>query len=231
MDPATITLADALKLLSLPRVLGVDPASGEEIVATNGRYGPYLKKGNDSRSLPGEEELFNVGLDEALAVFAQPKERRGRGAAAAPLRELGIDPVTGQPILLREGRFGPYVTDGTTNASLRKGDTVEALATDRAIELLGDRRAAPPRAPRRAAAKKAGGASKKATTAAKTGGSAAKKAARTTKKAGSHKASSTSNDASAPAKAAPQRTESSGTTKKAARSTRTASTAAKKAGI
>ena len=156
MDPATITLADALKLLSLPRVLGVDPATGEEIIATNGRYGPYLKKGNDSRSLPNEEQLFNVGLDDALAVFAQPKERRGRAAAAAPLRELGIDPATGQPILLKEGRFGPYVTDGTTNASLRKGDTVEALTPDRAIELLADRRTAPPRVPRRASAKKVG---------------------------------------------------------------------------
>ena len=239
MDPATITLADALKLLSLPRVLGVDPATGEEIIATNGRYGPYLKKGNDSRSLPNEEQLFNVGLDDALAVFAQPKERRGRAAAAAPLRELGIDPATGQPILLKEGRFGPYVTDGTTNASLRKGDTVEALTPDRAIELLADRRTAPPRVPRRASAKKVGGASKKASAAAKTAGSAAKKAARSPKKAGSaakktgatlNNASPTSNDAAAPVKAAAKRSASGSATKKAAPSNRTASPAAKKAG-
>ena len=154
MDPATVTFEDALRLLSLPRVVGVDPADGEEIVATNGRYGPYLKKGSDSRSLESEDQLFTVDLDHALALFAQPKARRGRGAAAPPLRELGADPLTGAQMVLREGRFGPYVTDGTTNASLRKGDSVDAISPERAAELLAERRAAPPRA-KRAPAKKA----------------------------------------------------------------------------
>jgi DNA topoisomerase-1 len=153
MDPVTVTLEDALRVLSLPRLIGVDPSSGEEIVASNGRYGPYLKRGSDSRSLDAEEQLFTADLDEALALFAQPKTRRGRGAGAAPLRELGSDPATGGAIVLREGRFGPYVTDGTTNASLRKGDTVSGLTAERAVELLAERRAAGPRPPR---AKKAG---------------------------------------------------------------------------
>ncbi len=157
MDPSTVTLEEALRLLELPRAVGVDPADGEEIVATNGRYGPYLKKGSDSRSLESEDQLFSVTLDQALALFAQPKTRRGRGAAAPPLREFGPDPVSGAPIVLKEGRFGPYVTDGTTNASLRKGDTVEGITPERAAELLADRRAAPPRAGRakKAAARKA----------------------------------------------------------------------------
>jgi DNA topoisomerase I len=183
MDPASVTLEDALQLLTLPRVVGADPASGEEIQATNGRYGPYLKKGADSRSLEREEQLFSVTLEEALALFAQPKSRRGRGAAAAPLKELGVDPSSGGSIILREGRFGPYVTDGTTNASLRKGDTVDGITPERAIELLADRRAAPPRPGR---AKKAAGGAKKATGGAKkaTGAaSAAKKAAGGAKKA------------------------------------------------
>jgi DNA topoisomerase I len=240
MDPATVTLSDALRLLSLPRVLGIDPATGDEIVATNGRYGPYLKKGNDSRSLPDEEQLFSVSLDDALAVFAQPKERRGRAGSAAPLRELGVDPATGQPILLKEGRFGPYVTDGTTNASLRKGDTVEGLTPDRAIELLADRRAAPPRAPRRTAAKKATGASKKAAGAAKAGGTTVKKAAaRSTKKAAGaakkastkqNSPSATSADGAPPVAARAKRTATGGATKKAAASSRKTSSPAKRAG-
>jgi DNA topoisomerase I len=147
MDPASVTLEEALKLLSLPRLVGVDPADGQEIVAMNGRYGPYLKKGADSRSLDSEEQLFDVGLDQATALFGQPKTRRGRGATAS-LRELGSDPTSAAPILLKEGRFGPYVTDGTTNASLRKGDTVDGMTHERAVELLADRRAAPPRAGR-----------------------------------------------------------------------------------
>ena len=166
MDPAAVTLDDALRLLTLPRVVGVDPADQEEIVATNGRYGPYLKKGSDSRSLESEDQLFTVDLDQALALFAQPKQRRGQGAAAAAVRELGPDPATGAPMLLREGRFGPYVTDGTTNASLRKGDTIESITAERAAELLADRRAAPPRA-RRSSAKKASSAAKKKATPAK----------------------------------------------------------------
>jgi DNA topoisomerase I len=145
MDPASLTLDDALKLLSLPRSVGVDPSDQQEIVAMNGRYGPYLKKGDDSRSLDSEEQLFAIGLNEAVGLFAQPKTRRGRGATTAPLRELGPDPASGAPILLKDGRFGPYVTDGTTNASLRKGDNVDAMTPERAIELLADRRATPPR--------------------------------------------------------------------------------------
>jgi DNA topoisomerase-1 len=143
MDPATLSMGDALKVLSLPRLVGTDPATGEEIVATNGRYGPYIKKGTDSRSLASEDELFSIDLSAAQAIFAQPKTRRGQ-ASAAPLKELGPDPVSGGPIMLKEGRFGPYVTDGETNASLRKGDAVESLTAERAHELLADRRAAGP---------------------------------------------------------------------------------------
>jgi DNA topoisomerase-1 len=150
MSLDTVTLEDALRLLTLPRVVGVDPADGQEITAQNGRYGPYIKKGTDSRSLETEEQLFTVTVDEAQAVFAQPKQR-GRRAAAPPLKELGDDPVSGKPIVLKEGRFGPYVTDGETNASLRKGDTEENVTPERAAELLADRRAAGP--PKKKAAK------------------------------------------------------------------------------
>jgi DNA topoisomerase I len=184
MDPATITLDVALELLTLPRVVGVDPSDGHEIVATNGRYGPYLKKGTDSRSLETEEQLFTVDLDEALTRFAQPKQRRGRGTAATPLRELGADPETGALMLVREGRFGPYVTDGTTNASLRKGDTIESITAERAAELLADRRAAPPRPERKKAA-----ATKKAPTKKAAAKKTAAKKAATTKAAAAKKAS------------------------------------------
>jgi DNA topoisomerase-1 len=163
MDPATIRLEDALRLLTLPRVVGVDPADGHEIVATNGRYGPYLKKGSDSRSLVDDAQLFTVTLDEARALFAQPKLRRGQ-RSAAPIRELGLDPETQAPIVLKEGRFGPYVTDGTTNASLRKGDSIDELTPERAADLLAERRAAGPPAGRARGAKKA---AKKATAAKK----------------------------------------------------------------
>jgi DNA topoisomerase-1 len=139
MSPETVTLEDALRLLSLPRVLG--ELDGEEVTAQSGRYGPYVKKGDESRSLSGEEELFAVTLDEARALFARPPRRRRRGAAKKPLRELGPDPVSGKPIVVKEGRFGPYVTDGETNASLRRGDTVESVTAERAAELLAERRA------------------------------------------------------------------------------------------
>jgi DNA topoisomerase-1 len=159
----TVTLEDALRLLTLPRVVGTDPASGEEITAQNGRYGPYLKKGTDSRSLGDEEQIFNVTLDEALKIYAQPKQRgRGRASATPPLRELGTDPVSGKQMVIKDGRFGPYVTEGETNASLRKGDSVEALTDERAAELLAERRAkggAPKRggaAPKRPTRRKAG---------------------------------------------------------------------------
>ncbi|MGZ4538187.1 MAG: type I DNA topoisomerase [Blastococcus sp.] len=142
MSPETLTFEQALKLLTLPRSVGAAP-DGEEIQALNGRYGPYLKKGSDSRSLPSEDALFTTTLDEALAIFAQPKQR-GRAAAAAPLKELGADPVSEGQVTVREGRFGPYVTDGETNASLRKGDDVETITLERAAELLADRRARGP---------------------------------------------------------------------------------------
>ena len=161
MDPAAVTLADALRVLSLPRVVGVDPANGEDIVASNGRYGPYLRRGSNRGPCRARTSCSRSGSTPALALFAQPAARRGRGAAAAPLRDLGPDPQSGAPILLREGRFGPYVTDGTTNASLRKGDTVEDLTPERAIELLADRRAAGPRPARgRGATRKASAAAK-----------------------------------------------------------------------
>lgn len=140
MEPASVTLDDALKLLSLPREVGVDPADNEVITAQNGRYGPYLKKGTDSRSLANEEQIFTVTLDEARRIYSEPK-RRGRAAAKPPLKELGDNDVSGKPMSVKEGRFGPYVTDGTTNASLRKGDSPETITDSRANELLSERRA------------------------------------------------------------------------------------------
>jgi DNA topoisomerase-1 len=151
MDLQTVTLDDALKLLSLPRLVGVDPENSEEITAQNGRYGPYLKRGNDSRSLTSEDQIFDVTLDEALKIYAEPKRRGRQGAAAPPLRELGADPASGKPMVIKDGRFGPYVTDGETNASLRKGDDVLSITDERAAELLADRRA---RGPVKKAAKK-----------------------------------------------------------------------------
>ena len=144
MDLQTVTLDDALKLLSLPRVVGVDPDSGAEITAQNGRYGPYLKRGNDSRSLATEDQMFEITLEEALKLYAEPKRRGRQGAAAPPLRELGNDPASGKQMVIKDGRFGPYVTDGETNASLRKGDDVLSITDERAAELLADRRARGP---------------------------------------------------------------------------------------
>ncbi len=132
MELQTVTLEDALKLLSLPRTVGVDPQSGEEITAQNGRYGPYLKRGNDSRSLATEDQIFTVTLDEALKIYAEPKRRGRQAASAPPLRELGNDPSSGKPMVIKDGRFGPYVTDGETNASLRKGDDVLSITDERA---------------------------------------------------------------------------------------------------
>jgi DNA topoisomerase I len=154
MDLETVTLEDALRLLSLPRVVGVDPNTNEEITAQNGRYGPYLKRGTDSRSLATEEQMFDIGLEEALKIYAEPKRRGGQRASAPPLRELGSDPATGSPMVIKDGRFGPYVTDGETNASLRKGDDVLSLTDERAAELLADRRARGP-VKRKKATKKA----------------------------------------------------------------------------
>ncbi|HLS03136.1 MAG TPA: type I DNA topoisomerase [Actinomycetales bacterium] len=143
MQLETVTLEEALRLLSLPRVVGTDPESGDKITAQNGRYGPYLKKGTDSRSLTTEEEIFEITLEKALEIYAQPK--RGRGArASAALRELGEDPASGKPVVVKDGRFGPYVTDGEYNATLRKEDSVESVTLERAAELLAERRAKGP---------------------------------------------------------------------------------------
>jgi DNA topoisomerase-1 len=173
MELATLDLESALKLLSLPRVVGAD-AEGVEITAQNGRYGPYLKKGTDSRSLTTEQQLFDITLDEALAIYAQPKQR-GRAAAAPPLKELGADPVSGKPVVVKDGRFGPYVTDGETNATLRKDDDPEAITPERGFELLAEKRAKGPTTRKRAVKKTAKKTAKKATT-------------RTTKKATAKKA-------------------------------------------
>jgi DNA topoisomerase-1 len=143
MSLETITLEDALRLLSLPRVLG--EVDGEDVTAQNGRYGPYVQKGKETRSLESEEQLFATTLEQALELLSKPKERRGRGkAAAGPLRELGPDPLSGKPIVIRSGRFGPYATDGETNASLRRGDDPETVTLERAIELMAERRAKGP---------------------------------------------------------------------------------------
>src|SRR5258705_7600196 len=156
MSLETMTVDDALRLLSLPRVVGADPADGVEITAQNGRYGPYISKDKETRSIESEPALFTITLDEALALLAQPKQfGRQRAAAKPPLRELGDDPVSGKPVVVKEGRFGPYVTDGETNASLRKGDLVEEVTIERAAELLQDRRDRGPVTKKRAPAKKA----------------------------------------------------------------------------
>ena len=147
MSLGTITLEDALRLLSLPRTLNA--ADGEEILVSNGRYGPFIKKGSETRSLEAEEQLFTVTLEEATALLATPKVRQGRGAAKPPLKEVGPDPVSGKPIVVKDGRFGPYVTDGETNASLRRGDDVDGVTIERAVELLAERRAKGPATPRK----------------------------------------------------------------------------------
>ena len=151
MSVDTVTLEQALQLMSLPRVVGKD-ADGVEITAQNGRYGPYLKKGTDSRSLEGEDQIFSITLEEAQAIYAQPKQR-GRAAAKPPLKDLGTDPASGRPMMIKEGRFGPYVTDGEINATLRRGDDIETITSERAAELLADKRAKGP-APKKRSAKR-----------------------------------------------------------------------------
>jgi DNA topoisomerase-1 len=152
MSLETVTLEDALRLLSLPRVVG-RTVDGEEIRAQNGRYGPYIQAGAETRSLESEEQLFTIGEDEARTLLAQPKTRGGR-AAAPPLKELGADPQTQKAIVVKSGRFGPYVTDGETNASLRRGDDPEDMTMERAVELLAERRAKGPAKPRRRTARR-----------------------------------------------------------------------------
>ena len=159
MTVESVTLEDALKLISLPRVLGTD-AEGVEITVQNGRFGPYLKKGTDSRSIGSEEEIFTITLDQALEIYAQPKQRGGR-TAAAPLAEFGADPVSEKPIVVKEGRFGPYITDGITNITVPRDTALEELTREQAIALLAEKRAKGPvkrttrsAAPKRTAAKK-----------------------------------------------------------------------------
>jgi DNA topoisomerase-1 len=147
MDADSVTLEDAIRLLSLPRIVGVD--GGEEVLAMNGRYGPFIKRGTETRSLESEAQIFDIDLDQALALLAAPKTRGGRGAPKQPLRELGQDPSSGRQVVLKDGRFGPYVTDGETNASLRGGDAVESLTLERGVELLAERRSKGPAAKRR----------------------------------------------------------------------------------
>ncbi len=159
MSVEGVTLEQALELMSLPRVVGLD-GDGVEITAQNGRYGPYLKRGTDSRSLDSEDQIFSFTLEEALAVYAQPKQR-GRAAAKPPLKELGPDPVSGRPMVVKDGRFGAYVTDGELNATLRRGDEIETLTPERGAELLAEKRAKGP-APAKRAAKKAAPARKAA---------------------------------------------------------------------
>jgi DNA topoisomerase-1 len=162
MSPETMTLEDALKALSLPRLVGKDP-EGQEIFAGPGRFGPYIRRGDDYRSLVDEDQIFAITLPEALELLAAPKTRQRR-APAPPLKELGPDPITEKPLVIKDGRFGPYVTDGEFNASLRRGQSIEGLTVEQASEMLAEKRAKGP-APR-----------KRATRAAKTTGSAAAKA-------------------------------------------------------
>ena len=154
MSLETVTLDQALKVLSLPRVIGT-AADGTPVSAHHGRYGPYIKKGNDNRTLDSEELLFTITLEQCEQILAQPKRRRSQ-AAKAPLKELGRDPATDRPMVIKEGRFGPYVTDGETNASLRTGDSVETITPERAAELLVLRRERGPAPKRRTAAKRSG---------------------------------------------------------------------------
>jgi DNA topoisomerase-1 len=192
-SPETLTLADALRLLTLPRLVGKDN-EGEPIYAKNGRYGPYIERGKDSRSLDDEERLFSVTLDEALALLAAPKVI-GRRQAAPPLRELGVDPLTDKQMVIKDGRFGPYVTDGETNASLRRGQSPETMTVEQASEMLSEKRAKGP-APKKTAAKKATPAKKTA---------AKKTTAKTTAKKTTAKAATSAAKKAAPKKAAPKK--------------------------
>jgi len=174
MSPESVTLEDALKLLSLPRVVGQHPDGGE-ILAQKGRYGPYLTWGKESRTLEDEDQIFSIDLLEALALLAQPKQR-GRRSPQGPLAELGVDPSTNREVVVRSGRFGPYVTDGEMNATLRIGDTPETITLDRACELLAERRNAEPSTRARKSVKKAPAKTTRSTT-------AKKSAKKTTKRA------------------------------------------------
>jgi DNA topoisomerase-1 len=204
MSPDTLSLADALKLLSLPRVVGVDDA-GVEILASGGRYGPYIKRGDDTRSLGSEDELFTVTRDEALVLLAAPK-LRGRAAAKPPLRELGVDPLTEKALVIKDGRFGPYVTDGESNASLRRGMSPETMTVEQASEMLSEKRAAGPAPKKKAAAKKAPAKKAAAGATKKTAAAAAKKtAAKKTATATTAAKKTAAAKKAAPKKAAPKK--------------------------
>ena len=135
-----VTMSEALQLLSLPRTVGADPVDGEIITAQNGRYGPYISKGKDSRTLESEDQIFTITIDAALAKLAEPRVFGRRGPAKPPLKEFGVDPVSNRPVVAKDGKFGTYVTDGETNASLTRGDRIEFVTPERAFELLAIRR-------------------------------------------------------------------------------------------
>jgi DNA topoisomerase-1 len=161
MTIETLTFEDAVKLLDLPRTVGADPADGEIITAQNGRFGPYISKGKESRSIDSEDQIFTITLEEALAKLAEPRVYGRRGPAKPPLREFGNDPVSGKPVVAKDGKFGVYVTDGETNASLTRGDRLEYVTPERAFELLAIRRDAEPSSKRKPAKKAARKASAK----------------------------------------------------------------------
>ena len=186
MDLATIDLDTALRLLDLPRTVGTDPESGADIQAANGRYGPYLKKGTDTRSLPSEDDIFGIDLAGALELFAQPKY--GNRRASSALKEFDADPVSGKPIKIKDGRFGAYVTDGETNATIPRGETVDEVDFDRAVQLLADKRA---KGPAKKPAKRATTRSTAAKTSAAKTTAAKTTAAKTTKAAAKPKTTST----------------------------------------
>lgn len=227
MSLDTVTLDDALRLLSLPRVVGTDPESGTEITAQNGRYGPYLKKGTDSRSLESEEQIFTITLEEALKLYAQPKQR-GRRAPAPPLRELGDEPDTGKPLVVKDGRFGPYVTDGETNASLRKGDEVESLSMDRAVELIGERRAKAPA--KKKSASKSSGAKSDQTKSSGTNSAGTKSSASTSSSNGAKKSSTTAKAGTKSAGTKSASTKTSSTKSSGTKSSSTKSSGTKSSG-
>lgn len=153
MKPTEVTMEVATKLLSLPRVVGVDPIDGIEITAQSGRYGPYITKAKDSRTLASHEEIFTITLEQALALLAEPRKFGRRGPAKPPLREFGNDPISARPVVAKDGKFGTYITDGETNASLTRGDRLEHMSPERAFELLAARRANPPQPKTRTRAK------------------------------------------------------------------------------
>ena len=215
MSPQTVTLDQALQLLNLPRIVGdveeTDPKTGElvsvPIAATNGRYGPYITKtspdgSTDSRSLSNEDEIFTITLDQAKALFAQPKAgRRSRGAAKPPLRELGTDPESGKPVTIKDGFYGVYITDGTTNRTLPKQYTAESITPEEAYHLLAEKRAAGPSkrgrrtsSTRKTSTKKAASKSSSTTTSRKSTTAMKTSAKRTTTRKSAAKKSTTQKD-------------------------------------